>query len=185
MESIDVCMVRANLAGIPEYPLPAGYAMRRYRRGDRETWFRVERASDTLHKITAATFDRGFGGDEDGLTKRSYFLVSPDGEDVGTITAWYERRHLGRRWGRIHYVAIVPAHRGKGLSRCIMTVAMKRLRALGHRRAMLGTQTPRLPAIRTYLRFGFVPDLTTDGAARAWRLVARHIRHPALEGLGR
>jgi len=181
MEYIPVCMVREDLEGIPDYPLPAGYSMRLFRPGDRKTWLRIERAAETFGRITGSLFDEEFGHAPAAMTKRCYFLVAPGGRDVGTIAAWYTRRHLGRPWGRIHYVAVEPAHQGRGLSRCIMTVAMKRLRSLGHRRAMLVTQTPRIAAIRTYLRFGFVPDPTSPQADRAWKLIAEHISHPALK----
>jgi GNAT superfamily N-acetyltransferase len=180
MEYIAVCMVRGDLENVPDYPLPEGYSMRRFRPGDRKTWLRVERAAETLGRITGGLFDEEFGDDPAVMARRCCFLVAPNGREVGTITAWFDRKHLGRRWGRIHYVAIVPEHQGKRLSRCIMTVAMRRLRALGHRRAMLVTQTPRIAAIRTYLRFGFVPDWTTPWAERAWKLVGEHISHPAL-----
>jgi GNAT superfamily N-acetyltransferase len=176
-------MIREDLAAIPQYALPAGYRMRRFGAGDRATWVRIEQVSDPDWPITGETFDDEFGRDLPAMAKRGYFLVSPGGEDVGTITAWYDRRYRRRRWGRIHWVAIVPAHRGLGLSRSAMTVAMNRLRALGHRRAMLATQTHRTAAIRTYLRFGFVPDLTDAGAAEAWRLVGEQIDLPALKGL--
>jgi len=183
MESLSVQMVREDLEDIPQYPLPAGYAMRLYRPGDRETWMRIHREAESPDGDWGKCFDGEFGGDLAGMAKRCCYLVSPRGRDVGTVTAWYDRRFLGRRWGRIHYVAIVPEHRGKGLSRSIMTVAMERLRRLGHRRAMLVTQTHRIPAIRTYLRFGFVPEMTSDNAARAWKLVAEQFPHPALERL--
>jgi GNAT superfamily N-acetyltransferase len=182
MEYIAVCMVRGDMEGIPQHPLPEGYSMRLYRPGDRETWLRVQRAWEPFERITEDMFDRTFGVDLPAMERRGYFLIAPDGHDVGTITAWYERRFVGRPWGRIHWVAIASEHRGKGLSRCIMTVAMNRLRALGHRRAMLTTQTPRIAAIRTYLHFGFVPDMSTERAAHAWKLVAECIDHPALKG---
>jgi len=183
MEYIHVQMIREDLAMLPQYPPAEGYAIRAYRPGDRETWLRIWRASEAIEEIPDSSFDATFGADLPAMARRCCFLVSPAGRDVGTVTAWYERRYRARPWGRIHWLAVAPDRRGKGLSRCLMTVAMNRLRALGHRRAMLSTQTPRIPAIRTYLRFGFVPDMTTPDAARAWRLIAEHIDHPALKGL--
>ena len=181
MAIISIRMLREDLEDIPQYPLPEGYAMRRFRPGDRETWVRVERESDPTEDLSGATFDAEFGEDLPGMEKRGFFLVGPDGRDVGTITAWHLRRYLARPWGRIHWVAIVPEHRGKGLSRCLMTAAMRHLRSLGHRRAMLQTQTHRIPAIRTYLRFGFLPDWSYGvDPAGAWAQVCEHIRHPAL-----
>ena len=185
MRSISVRMLRLHVDAIPQYPLPTGYHMRLFRPGDRETWIGIMRLSEpTVEGDWGATFDHEFGHDLPAMARRGSFLVAPDGRAVGAITAWRLRRYLGLPWGRIHWVAIVPGHRGKGLSRCLMTSAMERLGALGHRRAMLETQTHRIPAIRTYLRFGFLPDMSYGDAARAWRLVRRGVRrgvrHPAL-----
>ena len=183
IEYRHICMVRENLADLPQHSLPAGYTARPFAPGDRATWLRIWRASETFETIRPSHFDESFGDDPGAMIRRAMFLVSPAGKDVGTITAWYEKRYLRRPWGRIHWVAVLPNHRGRGLSRGMMTLAMNRLWALGHRRAMLATQTTRIPAIRTYLRFGFVPALTDAGSADAWRLVAGHVDHPALKGL--
>jgi len=182
MENIGITMIRQRLDGIPEHPLPEGYTMRAYRPGDKRVWLDIHYAAEKLLKVTPKTFDDNFGYDLSSMPRRCFFLVSPDGRDVGTITAWYLRRYYGRPWGRIHWVAILPEFQGRGLSKPIMTVAMKRLASLGHRRAMLTTATPRLPALKTYLDFGFVPDLRREKARRAWRLVAEALPHPALAG---
>jgi hypothetical protein len=41
-------------------------------------------------------------------------------------------------------------------------------------------------AIKTYLDYGFVPDMDWGDlaeAVRAWRLVRDHLHHPALDGI--
>ena len=183
MEMIHVVMVRQDLKDIPQVSLADGYRMRPYRRGDRATWLQIQEVSEPYHTVTGQTFDDSFGGDLPAMKGRGLFLVAPDGRDAGTITAWYNRTYARRRWGQIHWVAIVPEHRGKRLSKSMMTVAMNRLRALGHRRAMLGTQTPRIAAIKTYLDFGFAPDMSVDRAQEAWAQVRRALSHPALRKL--
>jgi GNAT superfamily N-acetyltransferase len=166
---------------IPQYAMCAGYTMRSFRDGDRQTWLSVEEASETFGKITGQSFDGSFCGDLRVLRRRMFFLVGPDGRDCGTISAWYDRRYRRMTWGRIHWLAITPAHRGKGLSKAMMTYAMNRLKAFGHRRAMLATQTPRIAAIKTYLDFGFVPDMTAEDAECRWAMVREVISHPAID----
>ena len=183
MEMIHVVMVRPDLKDIPQVPLADGYRMRPYRRGDRATWLQIHELAEPYHTVTSQTFNDTFGSDLPAMKRRCCFLVAPDGRDVGTITAWYNRTHAHRRWGQIHWVAIVPEHRGRRLSKSMMTVAMNRLRALGHRRAMLGTHIPRIAAIKTYLDFSFVPDMSVDRAQEAWALVRRALPHPALRKL--
>jgi len=183
LENIGITMIREHLRDIPQYELPPGYSMRRYRPGDKRTWLEIHDRAEFLIKVTGKTFDENFGYDLAAMPKRCYFLVSPDGQDIGTITAWYIKNYHGRAWGRIHWVAIVPEYQGKGLSKPIMTIAMNRLRSLGHRRAMLTTATPRIAALKTYLEFGFVPDMRRDRAQEAWSMVARVIEHPALRAL--
>ncbi|MHC4295495.1 MAG: N-acetyltransferase, partial [Planctomycetota bacterium] len=63
----------------------------------------------------------------------------------------------------------------------IVTFALERLRAMGHRRAMLTTQTHRIVAIKCYLDLGFVPDMTRENAYRAWTLISEELDHPALQ----
>jgi len=182
MEYLNIRMVREDLEDIPQVPLPAGFGVRRYRPGDRRTWVRIWRDADDFTSMTPKTFDREFGRELDAMPKRCHFLVAPDGQAVGTATAW-RYRYLGRPWGLVHWVAVARPFQGRGLGKGLMTVVLNRLRALGHRRALLCTQTPRFPAIRLYLGFGFVPSVVDGNDARAWRLVVPHISHPALKGI--
>jgi GNAT superfamily N-acetyltransferase len=177
---ISVIMLRDDLEAIPDFPFAPGYGLRFYREGDRETWARLQRLSEPFATVDASTFDKVFGGDLTAMPRRCMFLTAPDGSDVGTITAWYNRHLHGKAWGQIHWVAILPEHRAKGLSKAMTAAALRLLCRLGHRRAMLNTQVPRTAAIKAYLDCGFTPDMTTEDAARAWEIVRRAIRHPGL-----
>jgi GNAT superfamily N-acetyltransferase len=180
MDYLPITMLRQTLDGIPEYPLPDGYSIRSYVPGDRRAWVALWQASEPFLTITPETFDVEFGEDLAAMEKRCLFLVGPDGADVGTGTAWYIKKYQDKGWGRVHWLAILPPYQGRGLSKVMLAAVLKRMRALGHRRAMLDTQTPRLAAIRTYLDFGFKPDMTRDNADHAWALVRQALKHEAL-----
>jgi len=186
LEYVPVDMLWDDLRQVPQYPLPEGYSMRLFREGDADTWVRVQKAAEPfIRDMSRKTFDGQFGHDLPAMPKRCYFLVSPEGGDVGTVTAWYDRNFAGRRWGRVHWVAIVPDFQGRGLCKPMLTVAMNRLRSLGHRRATLRTQLPRIAAIKNYLDFGFRPDVRTAEGRAAWRRFSQVLPHPLLnEALG-
>ena len=181
MEYIQISMLRPDMERVPRHPLPEGFTMRTYRQGDKATWVRIWREAEPFIKdISPATFDREFGHDLPAMPKRCYFLVAPDGRDAGTASAWYDRRYAGKRWGVLHWVAVVPDFQGMGLAKPMVAFAMDRLRSLGHRRALLRTQTPRLGAIKVYLDFGFLPEIGSQEALRAWSLVRDALPHPVL-----
>ncbi|MFW6153641.1 MAG: GNAT family N-acetyltransferase [Planctomycetota bacterium] len=180
MEYLPITMIRPTLDGIPEHPLPDGYRIRRYAPGDRQTWVAIWQTTEPFLTITPDTFDVEFGEDLSAMDKRCLFLVDPDGVDVGTVTAWYNRKYRGKAWARLHWLAVLPSHQGRGLSKPLVTAVLERMRSLGHRRAMLDTQTPRLAAIRAYLDAGFRPDRTADHAERAWAVVREALHHKAL-----
>jgi mycothiol synthase len=48
----------------------------------------------------------------------------------------------------------------------------------GYRRIYLLTDDFRLPAIKTYLRLGFVPFLFEEGMEQRWREVLRRLEWP-------
>lgn len=177
---IRVVMLRPTLDAIGDFPFAPGYALRFYREGDRETWAHLQGLAEPFEAIDGSAFDRVFGADLAAMPRRSMFLTAPDGSDCGTITAWYNRNLHGKAWGQIHWVSVLPEHRGKGLSKSMTAATLRRLRSLGHKRAMLVTQVPRRAAIKAYLDCGFVPDMTTEDADRAWEIVRGSIRHAGL-----
>lgn len=168
--------VRENLRDIPDYPLAEGYRIRSYRPGDCKAWVRIWQAASLRgwDWATDETFNNDFGSDLKSMPKRCLFVVTDDGTEVATTTAWHQRVR-GVRWGQVHWFATVPDHQGRGLGKAILAESLRRMRSLGHRRAMVGTQLIRLPAIKTYLNLGFVPE---DPAIR--KLLAKYISHPAL-----
>jgi len=177
---IFVTMNRPNMENIPQYAFPAGYGLRPLRPGEGAVWTDVERDAEHWLAIDDDMFTREFGFDLEATTWRSFFIVNELGAAVGVISAWYDRNFDGMDYGRIHWVAIRQAYRGKGLVKPAMTHAMNCL-AQWHQRATLGTSTARLPAIKVYLDFGFLPDLTKPRAREAWEQVQAALQHPALE----
>src|SRR2546423_6262709 len=116
-----VRMVRENLADIPAFAIPAGFSLRRYQPGDEEKWLQIHLRADRLQPITSELYGREFGSDATLLDQRQYFLFAPDGEVIGTATAWFKDTFEGRRVGRVHWVAIVPEYQGCGLARPLMS----------------------------------------------------------------
>jgi GNAT superfamily N-acetyltransferase len=166
----SVSMVREHLRGIPQHDLPAGFSTRWYRRGDEALWRRIESSADRLNEITPELFGSEFGADPEVLAARMCFLLAPGGEAIGTATAWYDSNHRGRPYGRVHWVAVLPEWQGRGLSKPLMTIVCNRLAHLDHTCAYLVTSTLRPRAIRLYLGFGFLPEISSASEEKAWRL---------------
>jgi ribosomal protein S18 acetylase RimI-like enzyme len=162
-------MIRKNLEQIPEFELPDGFSLRQYRPGDEENWLRIHLVADRLQPITPELYVREFGSDRARLSERQYFLLAPNGQAIGTATAWFKDNFEGRRFGRVHWVAIVPEYQGRGLAKPLMSTICRRLQELGHDCAYLTTSTARLPAINLYRRFGFEPLIRTPEEADIWK----------------
>jgi len=168
-------MYRASLLGLPQHDTDAPYTIRRYRDGDEEAWRRIQEVSDAYNTFTAETFEREFGSDRDAWAERQYYVCDSDGEAVGTATAWRTSDRDGE-CGLVHWIAIHPQHQGRGLSRPLLGTVCNRLAELGHTRARLTTSTGRLPALRLYLSFGFVPVVEKEGDRKAWVEVREALR---------
>ncbi len=169
---------REDLRDIPLCPPPAGYRIRSYQPGDAEHWVRIWQAAGLKgwDWSTRETFDHDFGAHLAAMPKRCIFAATDAGKPVGTVTAWFGRLR-GRRWGMVHWYAIDPAHQGRGLGKPLLAEMLRRMRSLGHRRAMVGTQIIRLPAIKRYLDLGFRPE-----SPQIRKLLRKHISHPLLKG---
>jgi GNAT superfamily N-acetyltransferase len=164
-----VLMVREHLENIPEFALPAGYSLRWYQPGDEPHWLRIDTLANPESPLPPDFFNRCFGSDPAVLAERQCYLLNASGDPIGTATAWFDDHFEGAKYGRVHYVAIVPNYQGLGLSKPMMTDTCHRLRRLGHDRAYLATSTARVAAINLYRRFGFVPLIRNAEEEAAWR----------------
>jgi len=182
-------MARSTCTGTPQVGLPAGYRFRAYQPGDEERWVALQRAAEPYFEITDELFTEEFGGHRDQLADRMFFVVTEDEErDViaGSATAWWQDDPAGDKpLGLVHWVVVHPDHRGRGLSKAMMTHTMNRLTA-SHSHAMLGTSSGRPWAIKVYLDFGFTPDpaeLQNPAIRQAWRDVQGILNHSLLENI--
>lgn len=173
MKRIPLKMVRTNLLDIPQYPLPAGFRIRLFEKGDQHHWARVENSVDefTSEKEALVHFNKEFGPYIDEMTKRCVFIENEDGEVIGTTTAWYgDLTGDEEIAGRIHWVGVVPAYQGKKLAKPLLSAAMNIL-ADYHATAYLTSQTTSYQAINMYLNFGFKPFITGPSCQEAWSLL--------------
>ena len=169
----SVTMVRVDLAGLPRHALPEGFAIRPYAPGDELAWVRIQSAADAYNVIVASLFRAQFGDDTLELARRLFMLEDAAGRAIGTAAAWFGGARRGPEAGRVHWVAIHPAHQGRGLAKPLMSRVCLALRDLGHESAFLTTSTARVPAIALYLSFGFVPEIAGPQDAAAWAALQR------------
>jgi mycothiol synthase len=101
----------------------------------------------------------------------AFLAVHADsGRSVGTASAAHNPRATRYYFpfgGEVGYVTVDPAHRGRGLGRVVVARVVSRLLAAGYRHVFVGVQGWRLPAVKCYLRLGFVPRCTTRNCSRA------------------
>lgn len=181
-ENVPVRMIRPNLANIPDYALPSSYRIRPYQAGDEAAWTRIHLQADQYNTFPPTRFEQEFGRDLKRLAERQFYLCDASGTPIGTATAW-DKIYNGQLYGRVHWVAIIPAMQGQGLAKPLMTTVCRRLGDLQHVRAYLSTSTARLPAICLYLKFGFRPEIKSKQDVQSWRQVRDRLGHSGLSKL--
>lgn len=96
------------------------------------------------------------------------FFVLEGEHTVATLAVLcdYEKKE-----GYIHMVACKEDFRGKGYGTLLNRVAEYTLKREGMEEAYLTTDDWRIPAIKSYLRAGFVPDLSTEDFRERWEKI--------------
>jgi mycothiol synthase len=98
------------------------------------------------------------------------FVVAESGQILGTASArYFEKRFPGA--GYVHWVAVDPVARGRGIFDAVMAAVHRQFLADGRTIAFLETDDHRLPAISAYLRLGYVPQYTEADHEARWSAV--------------
>ncbi|MFH1613485.1 MAG: GNAT family N-acetyltransferase [Planctomycetota bacterium] len=178
---VRISMIRGTLDDLPQYNLPPLYTSRMYRPGDMDTWIQIESAADKYNTFDSQRFHNTFASGIESLPERLCFICAPDGTEIATATAWFDNNYHGRVFGRLHWVAVIPPYQGKGLSKPLVTITLNRLRQLGYTQAVVTTQPYRIPAINLYLKFGFLPDITSADDRQNWQNVLAGFKQQNLQ----
>lgn len=96
------------------------------------------------------------------------FFIIENENPVATLTVIpnYETKE-----GYIHMVACKEECRGKGYGSLLNKIAIHTLKEQGMETAYLTTDDWRIPAIKSYLRIGFEPDVSNDDFKTRWRKI--------------
>jgi mycothiol synthase len=154
----------------PAPPLDASYALRTATQADHG------QLAELLSEAFADKWDAKRVAVEfspDNGVEATYVVVSPAG-----VVAAASARRLPDRYpeaGYVHYVGVRVSERGRRLGELVTRRVLVHFVAAGLDQAVLDTDDFRLPAVRTYLRLGFVPEPRTPGEARRWSKVLRNL----------
>lgn len=177
-------VLERDLEDLPDIPLPEEYRLQTYAPGDRDAWIRIELSAKEFSTYAEGEqgWSRYYEGREQELPGRMYFAVSAQGEKAATATAYYDiRRDDDGVNGMLHWVAVRREDQGRGLSKPLIACVLRRMKALGYRRAVVPTQTTTWLACKVYLDLGFHPIPRNAERSRAgWEIVRTLTHHPAL-----
>lgn len=173
VKNISLTMQLDSLEDLPEYDVPANYGWRMYAPGDEIVWAQMKISSEEFESVEQGLKSfRYYFPQEEELPRRMIFLTD-GGVPFATAAAWFGDGGHTPDEGRLHWVSVDKPHQGQGLCKVIVSLAMQRMRALGHEKAYLTTQTSSWAAIKVYHRFGFRPAIGSDEETEGWKIVSQ------------
>lgn len=175
-------MRRPDLNNLPEVTLPPGYSLRTFQPGDEAAWCALMEGQ-IGHGWTLEKFQKEMV-DPPQFDPAGLFFVTYGGEPVASACAWRVEERYGPDTGVLHMVAVRPDHRGKRLGEAVSIAVLHFFRAKGYRDAVLNTDENRIPAVKTYLKLGFKPDLDNDKARAGWDIALSRLAASAPSGQG-
>ena len=163
-----LCMKRPNLDNLGEVTLPEGYQIRTYMKGDEEAWIEIIKETFPVAGLDwdIQRFQREFL-DYPKFQPDSLFFVTYEGKPVGTTCAWIEPTNEAY----LHMVAVLHEHQEKRLGYVLCLSAIRFFKENGFKSVKLNTDDHRLPAIKTYLNLGFVPEYIDESHKELWSSV--------------
>lgn len=155
----------------PAY-FPEGYTVKNYDGSyeEKAQYYRIWNGKSGTEKEVLDAFKNCFENYHGCVPEKDVFFVLYGNEYVGTITAIHFKR---KNMGYVHFVALREDFRGKGLSRALNYIAMKRIYDDGSKCAYLTTNEWRKNAIRSYINAGFLPLQNGKGRAETKEMIER------------
>ena len=152
---------------LEERNLPAGYQLRPYRLGDEDAWTELLNDNGELGAWDRDRIQREVVGDL--VNEAQFFVVR--GEELVATSGLYNRNLDGTACWEIGWIATHPQHQGKGLGCAVVAASLRSALERGGRSVFLRTDDFRLPALKLYLKLGFIPDYSDTTYGERWRAI--------------
>jgi len=151
----------------PIEPLPDSYAVRPFSDGDQRAWADLLNRNGQLGRWDLQRIE----GEREGalLSDGQFFALCQ--ERVVACAGVYDRQRNKQLCWEIGWIASEPELAGMGLGRQVATAAVRHALALPKRPIYLLTDDHRLAALKTYLRMGFIPDLSHSSYLGRWQRI--------------
>jgi ribosomal protein S18 acetylase RimI-like enzyme len=85
---------------------------------------------------------------------RGFFFITTRSDVVGTCFCWVDDEAAKIPHGKLHFLAVHPAHARKGLGTALVRLVLHRLAERGFTSVVLRTEDTRVDAMRLYGREG-------------------------------
>lgn len=168
-QKAQLVMLRPHLDELPEVPpLPGGYRLRPYAEGDMSSL--VATLADSFREYwDAPRVARELTAAPDVQT---VYVVAHGDTVVGTASS----RFVPTRYpdaGYIHWVGVSSEHLRRGIASALLVRVLHEFKERGYPAAVLETDDFRIPAIRSYMKLGFVPiyDVLGEDHRARWSQV--------------
>ncbi len=170
VECVDILMKRPKGTPIRHCELPEGFRYVFYKPGDELNWCAMHISTLGLNEIGKGlrNFKKEFLSSPDMRPEnRMLFIEAPNGEKIGTGTAWKQESEGGRIDPWLRSIALKPKYQGIGLGKAIVSRVMELMLELdGDHDYYLHTQTWSHVAARIYLKTGF--EITHEKNLYMW-----------------
>ena len=162
-----------NKGKTPEKPDWSGFTVRSFNGSDSDidAWLDIVQYGLTEKREDKAFFFECMYSHGE-LEFDKFFIVERGGVPAATLAVIcdYEKKQ-----GYIHMVGCKPEFRGLGIGNKLAVQAVITLISAGMETAYLTTDDFRIPAIKSYLKAGFVPDMINEEHEKRWRAVFDNI----------
>lgn len=108
------------------------------------------------------------------------FFVIEDTETSELVATCFASHHPDSRHpyaGNLGWLAVDPAHRGNNLGSVVVSSVMNRLQQAGYKRIYLETHEFRLPAIKIYLKLGWIPYIYRPEMYNQWESICSKLKY--------
>lgn len=159
----------------PTMRVPHGYALRTYQQGDEPRFYEIMELAgwpEWNDKVLQPWLSR--------ILPDGWFMLihEKSAEIVATAMCLHNYKETNPFQGELGWLAGDPAHAGKGLGMVVSAAVTARFIDAGYRNIHLYTEDYRLPALKTYLKLGYIPFLSTPEMPERWQAICAQLQWP-------